>query len=195
MNHKHLCVSQTRIFRLKQKQKQINYMGRKWPMGREFELPYIQPAFTLDLYSFNLNQHSCLTIQYVCCSGIRWYDMMVIWFMMFSTQVSHLFDNEGTVAFAMFMAIWGEYLIWANLMYGESVIYWDLGYLFMWLSVFSHPVPWALEETQSHTCFTVEGVWLVWRRGTTKEHIYCIWCIIFYCKATVLYIWCSAALY
>ena len=28
-----------------------------------------------------------------------------------STQVSHLFDNEGTVAFAMFMAIWGECLI------------------------------------------------------------------------------------
>lgn len=24
-------------------------------------------------------------------------------------QVSHLFDNEGTVAFAMFMAIWGTY--------------------------------------------------------------------------------------
>lgn len=25
-----------------------------------------------------------------------------------SSQVSILFDNEGTVAFAMFMAIWGE---------------------------------------------------------------------------------------
>jgi len=24
-------------------------------------------------------------------------------------QVSQLFDNEGTVAFAMFMAIWGEF--------------------------------------------------------------------------------------
>lgn len=25
-------------------------------------------------------------------------------------QVSHLFDNEGTVAFAMFMAVWGKSL-------------------------------------------------------------------------------------
>lgn len=24
-------------------------------------------------------------------------------------QLSHLFDNEGTVAFAMFMAVWGMY--------------------------------------------------------------------------------------
>lgn len=31
------------------------------------------------------------------------------------TQVSHLFDNEGTVAFAMFMAIWGQCLIYSDL--------------------------------------------------------------------------------
>lgn len=31
---------------------------------------------------------------------------------------------------------------------------------------FSHPLPWAVEETQSQTCFSVEGVWLVRRGGT-----------------------------
>lgn len=34
-----------------------------------------------------------------------------VYYLFVSIQVSHLFDNEGTVAFAMFMAIWGECLM------------------------------------------------------------------------------------
>lgn len=29
---------------------------------------------------------------------------------LFSVQVTHLFDNGGTVFFAIFMAIWGKYI-------------------------------------------------------------------------------------
>lgn len=46
----------------------------------------------------------------------------------------------------------------------------DLFWVTLWPSVplfCSHSFPWAVEETQSQTCFSVEGFWLVWRGGTT----------------------------
>lgn len=41
---------------------------------------------------------------------------------------------------------------------------------------FSHSLPWTVEETQSQTCLSVEGVWLVWRGGTA-------FCLTTYTKA------------
>lgn len=65
------------------------------------------------------------------------------------------------------VSVWPD-LIWcivmSNLMWSIR-IYWNTSSNSC-LSVFSHPVPWAVEETQSQTCFSVEGLWLVWRGGT-----------------------------
>lgn len=79
--------------------------------------------------------------------------------MFISTQVSHLFDNEGTVAFAMFMAIWGESFIWPCATF--SLVFpvcCDFVFNCSSLHVFSHCVPGTVEETQSHICFAVEGL-------------------------------------
>ncbi len=74
--------------------------------------------------------------------------------------MSQLFDNEGTVAFAMFMAIWGEFLPFSKHTIHKSMWY-DIDVEVLWCSLTSNPVLGAVEETSSSACLKVESVWLV----------------------------------
>lgn len=47
-----------------------------------------------------------LTLRIICVYTYSYKCILILC----TGQISHLFDNEGTVAFAMFMAIWGEFV-------------------------------------------------------------------------------------
>lgn len=74
--------------------------------------------------------------------------------------MSQLFDNEGTVAFAMFMAIWGEFLPFSKNEMHISMWY-DIDAEVLWCCLTSNSVLGAVEETSSSVCVKVESVWLV----------------------------------
>ena len=43
----------------------------------------------------------------------------------FLFQQSHLFDNVGTVFFAIFMGIWGMYSLWGSVLQLNGATYWS----------------------------------------------------------------------
>lgn len=63
--------------------------------------------------------------------GKRWGGSIIFsWCAHFLIQVTHLFDNGGTVFFAIFMAIWGEYIFtWLVFFYFSFT--WPF-YMFTW---------------------------------------------------------------
>lgn len=90
-----------------------------------------------DFYSSNYGHHVFRFIRIFWEKNKSEYEFLF-------AQVSHLFDNEGTVAFAMFMAIWGEYLTQADLIHCDikwsiccTAVLWFAESLFLTFCVFS----------------------------------------------------------